>query len=471
MSKFPLYSLPKLYGWHLMPKQNLKETGKIYKYFGANWWDLLLDKKLPLHQGKITIKTSKAHAIIFVNIGKTPVKMTNSHTGDVYNVIPGKRSQVNNTFDKTITFTSSKPKNMIHVTKIGNINIILLQVQEIKNGKSSVKNSAIFDDFMLMTGVPDKDQYLNTVGIEGIDAVKVKGWKVVDVVEGAKSDYVEMFIDHWDKVNPKKRKAKPAVLIPEKIHWIWLRLDPKKKKYGKLKSVFYKFMRTWIERNPTFEINIWTDNPEFPVPKEFKDAVKIRGPNHIKSLIKRLPEQIRSKISYLYYNHPNVGARSDTLRQIILYLIGGVYADINDACCLAPLKKLCKKFDYFIGLEPVVYVNNAIIASKPKHIICKCMLAWLADSAHDFVREWKDDYFDAEQDEKDDFIVSYSGPIAMTTVINGVFDQYEKKLDHSLILPSSWIYPNYWIPESSDNWLKPVSICAHFDRRDYLKTS
>src|SRR3990167_6052063 len=98
LDKFPPYSLPKIYGWHLIPKQNLKETGKIFKYFGANWWDLLLDKKLSLEKEKITLASSKAHAIIFINVGCDEVKMTNVLTGDVYVVRPGKRSMVNNTF-------------------------------------------------------------------------------------------------------------------------------------------------------------------------------------------------------------------------------------------------------------------------------------------------------------------------------------------------------------------------------------
>ena len=188
--------------------------------------------------------------------------MTNKSTGDVYNIMPGKRSTVNNTFDKIVDLESSDPKNQIHLTKIGTIWIILLQVQQVRSGESLVKNTDIFSDFLLMTGVPDKDQYLNTVGIENLDFMVVNGWKYDDTESGIKSDFVELLLEHWEEVNPKKRSSSP-IKIPDVIQWIWLRRDPKKEEYGLLKPLFYKFMSTWINRNPEFTFNLWTDNPNF----------------------------------------------------------------------------------------------------------------------------------------------------------------------------------------------------------------
>lgn len=470
LAKFPPYSLPKLYGWHLIPKQDLKEKGKIFKYFGANWWDLLLDGKLPLNKGKITLKTKNAHAIIFINIGKNAVKMTDSHTGDVYNVMPGKRSAVNNTFDKTVTFTSSKKNNMIHLTKIGTIWIVLLNVQDVEDGEAFIKKSIIFNDFLLMTGIPDKDQYMNTTGIENLEYFIVDGWKYKDSESGVRSDWTELLLEQWDKVNPRKTTKAPGGGIPKKVHWIWLRRDPRKQEFGKLKPLFYKFMDTWIERNPGFSYNLWTDNPDFYVPAKYDDVITIRGPDEIKKLINKLPRgKIRNEIKYMYHNHLNVGARSDTIRQVILYYEGGIYADVNDGACLAPMEKMFKKFDFIIGMEPVMYVNNAIIGSKKGHKFNQYMIAWLAYNSREFVDEWKHDYIDEEQEAKDDYIVSTTGPIAMTFAIYGAMAAHEGSFKHSLILPAAWIYPNYWIAESPEMWLKPVSITAHFDRRDYLK--
>lgn len=466
-AKFPPYSLPKLYGWHMMAKQDIKDTGKIYQYFGANWWDLLMNNLLPISVGSITVKSKDAHAIIFINLGADSVKMTNTDTGDVYNVMPGKRSTVNNTFDRTITLTCSKPDSKMHLTKIGSIWIILLQIEQVKQGDALIKNSDIFNDFLLMTGVPDKDQYFNTVGIEQLRYHKIDGWKYIGEETGDKLHFAEMLLEQWDKVNPSKRSVAP-VGIPKIVQWIWVRKDITKNEYGPLKPVFYKFMNTWVERNPGFQFNIWTDNPNFKVPKQFADIVTIKGPEDIEQLMNKLPEEVRSKIKYLYKNHKNPGGRSDVLRQVILYYEGGIYSDINDGACLAPMEKMMEKYDYIIGMEPVMYVNNAIIGSKKKHPFGQAMIAWLAKNSKDFVEEWDIDYKDAEQVEKDDWVVSTTGPIALSEIIFGVMLRKKPGLEHTLILPSAWVYPNYWIAESPGIWLKPVSIFSHYDRRDFL---
>jgi len=471
LAKFPPYSLPKLYGWHMLTSQAIKDDGKVYQFFGANWWDLLMNDKLPISIGGVTVQTKNTHAIIFINLGSDAVKMTNNDTGDVYNVLAGKRSNVNNTYDRTIDLVCSKPESNIHLTKIGSIWLVLLQVEQIKNGTALVKNSDIFNDFLLMTGIPDKNQYLNTVGIENFDLFRTKNWQFLDTDSGNKSRLMDLILDQWEKVNPSKRIRSPTGGIPRVIQWIWLRRDISKNEFGPLKPVFFKFMKTWIDRNPNFVFNIWSDNPNFIVPKQFEDYVTVKGPDSISKLLDRLNPKIRDDIKYLFKNHQNPGARSDTLRQAILYLEGGMYSDINDGACLAPMEAMLKKYDYIIGVEPVMYVNNAIIASKPKHPFGKAMLTWLSHNSKSFVEDWKD-YFDAEQDEKDDYIVSTTGPIALTSAIFGVLEDENEneKLDYSLILPSSWIYPNYWIADSPGVWLKPVSITAHYDRRDYLAT-
>ncbi|RKX59642.1 MAG: hypothetical protein DRP29_04215 [Thermodesulfobacteriota bacterium] len=39
-----------------------------------------------------------------------------------------------------------------------------------------------------------------------------------------------------------------------------------------------------------------------------------------------------------------------------------------------PLEPFMEKFDYMIGIEPVIYVNQAFVAAVPKHIITKNFL-------------------------------------------------------------------------------------------------
>ncbi len=466
--KFPPYSLPKLYGWHMISKQ----SKGAQKDFGLNWWDLLYSDSLPLLRGSITINSKNVHSIIFINMGGTVVEMTNSVTGDLYKVFPGQRSTVNNTFDKLVTLTSSNKDTTINLTKIGSIILLLLRVDELKStsNDSSFNKTVLFTDFLLMSGVPDKDQYLNTVGLESMDLHRTKGWKFIETDSDRKISFVDSLLEQWAKVNPKSRKTlEPKSRIPKSVHWIWLRRDVKGQEFGPLKQKFYRFMDTWINRNPTFSFNLWTDNPDFVVPNKYVDVIRVRGPSDIKVLMNKFEGTIKTKIKYLYNNHANVGARSDTLRQAILYFEGGFYADVNDAVCLASLDKIAEKFDYIIGVEPVIYVNNAIIASKKRHMFTQAMLVWLAHNAHTFVDEWNDEYANAEQEDRDDYVVSTTGPIALSSVIWGTLRR--KTFSDSLILPASWVYPNYWIPSAPNTWLKPVSMFAHYDQREYLKTN
>lgn len=468
--KFPAYSLPKLKGWHMLLKQHISDNAEKKGFFGANWWDLLINNKLPLSYGEIEINTKNTHSVILLNMGLDDIQVKNNFTGDIYNVKPGSRSFVNNTEDRIIVLSVNNKQSEIYLTKIGNVSLVLLQVEQLKSGKSSVKDSDLFSDFLLMCGISDTEQYLNTVGIESMDCIITKGWDYIDTEGTIKSDFVQTILDQWEAVNPGKRKGKIDKPIPKNIHWIWLRKDINKEEYFPLKQKFYRFMHTWIDRNPGFKYNLWTDNPEFKVPEPFRDNITVRGPEDIGKLLNKLPDAVNKGIKYLYNNHPNVGARSDTLRQAILYIEGGVYCDINDAVCLSPIEDICSKFDYIIGLEPVIYVNNAIIGSRKGHPISKAMLAFLNYYSKSFVEEWKRDYIDAEQDEKDDYIVSTTGPIALTTVIWGLLRDNLEKYNHTLFLPSSWVYPNYWINESPGVWLKPVSIFGHYDGREYLKS-
>lgn len=466
-SKLPPYTLPRVLGWHLLTKQP-RDTGKIYKYFGYSWWDLLYLGKLGLKEGKITMKTKHASSIIFINMGVNNVIMTNKQTGDVYNVLKGSKAIVNNTNNKVVTFQADSKKVLINLTKISNVWLILLNIQDLKKGKSKIKDTPLMKDFLLMNGIADKDQYLYSVGIENFPLFDTQGWEYIDTIDRIKSEFSELLLQQWDVCNPGK-SSKPKSHIPLKLHWIWLSLDHKGKSFGKIKSRFYKFMDTWINKNPEFEFNIWTDNPDFYLPDRYCGTVNVRGPDDITALLKKLPKNVEKEITYLVKNHPNVGGRSDCIRQVVLYEEGGLYSDINDGACLVSMKKMCEKFDYLIGMEPVMYVNNAIMGGKRHHPIFQGMIAWLAYNSRSFVIEWKNDYAGATQDEKDDYIVGTTGPIALTSIIFGILESNPGKLEHSLFLPSAWVYPNYWMPTSPIEWLKPISFCAHYDLRDYLK--
>ena len=71
-------------------------------------------------------------------------------------------------------------------------------------------------------------------------------------------------------------------------------------------------------------------------------------------------------------------------------------------------------------------------------------------------------------------LLSQTGPIAFSSIINGVLNDDDNEyadelLPRTCIFPSKFVYSNYEIPESPLSWISPVTQSAHFDARDYLK--
>ncbi|KAJ0411671.1 hypothetical protein ATCC90586_002055 [Pythium insidiosum] len=73
---------------------------------------------------------------------------------------------------------------------------------------------------------------------------------------------------------------------------------------------------------------------------------------------------------------PNFGEKADIARYEILERVGGVYADV-DVECLRPLDELLSRFDFVAGVSNTscVEINNAVIASAPRHLIVQRLIA------------------------------------------------------------------------------------------------
>ena len=453
-----IHNSPLIPGWHLHNKKEIK--GSVYKNFGKNWWDLLSENKIGIKH-KIEIKqNADIHTYVMINMGHKTLEVTDKLSQEVYNIPSGHRSYLNQYKNKYLLVTNDK-NCLIQPVIIGEIVVVLFGIENTKK----ITNTALFNDFFLMCGIPNKHQYISTTDLNvWLEKYEIEH-RNLEIEEEERSEWAEFLETHWIECNPSNAIILPkSKSIPFKIHWIWISRVPGTE--NPLKKRFTKFIKTWIVRNPNCEYNLWTDSSNPGVPIELKDKIRVRNIKDIQNILNSLPNSIKNGVKYVYKNHPNVGARSDTLRQSILYVEGGCYADVNDMNCLMPIEDLFEKFDYMIGLEPGIYVNNAFMASAPKHIIPKNFLTFISINSREFVKEWKDDSPDMSKDEKDDLIVSQTGPIAMTSVIFGVID---KDLSNTCIFPCSWIYPNYGVTKSSENWLKPVSLTAHFDARDYLK--
>ena len=66
------------------------------------------------------------------------------------------------------------------------------------------------------------------------------------------------------------------------------------------------------------------------------------------------------------------------------------------------------------GMEPMLYVNNAFVAAAPGHIIVKNFLLFIAERSDEFIDDWDPD---DDVEEKDNLVVSQTGPIAFSSIM------------------------------------------------------
>jgi mannosyltransferase OCH1-like enzyme len=459
-----VYNLPLLKHWHSYA--DVKEVpGKTYQYFGYNWWDLMrsgiFQKSKYAGYGRLDVNVTKpVPGFVFVNCSKRPIRITNITTKEVYLVDPFSSRNYNKS--KKNILKANYDQCLMQYVIVGDAIVILLGLETVLSGENAIARSPLYTDFLLSSGIINPTQYYHTTGLNAYLAKTFRSGKKMETEEdGSMMDWVQTLEERWKKINPAKNVPK-GTSIPLKIHWIWLSRVPGTP--NPLKKKYTKFMKSWIVRNPNCEYHLWTDSSDPGISKEIKDKVKIMGQNEISKVLNSLPSESKQGIMYMYKKHPNVGSRADTLRQCILYTIGGVYADVNDMLCQIPIEAYMDKFDFMAGVEPMLYINNAFVASKPKHPIVRNFLQFIAQNSRNFVSDWDPNI---SKEEKDDLVVSQTGPIAFSSIIYGLISDQE--LPKTCIFPSKFIYSNYEIRDSPLSWLSPVSLCSHWDERAFLK--
>lgn len=459
-----VYDLPMLGHWHSYA--DVKEvSGKTYQYFGYNWWDLMrsgiLQHSKYAGYGTLNVDVKRpVPGFLFVNCAARPIKVMNTSTKEVYLIDKYSTRYYNKSAKNTLR--AEYGDCLMQYVTVGDAILILIGLEQILNGKSLVSKTPLYTDFMLATGVVNPTQYYHTTGLNAYLSKTVRDGKKVETEEDSSMmDWVQLLDERWKQINPAKKLPK-GPSIPHKIHWIWLARVPGTP--NPLKTKYTKFMKSWIVRNPSCEFFLWTDSSDPKIPKELKEHIQVMGANEINKVLNALPAESKSGIMYMYKKHPNVGSRADTLRQCILYTIGGVYADVNDMLCQMPLEAYMDKFDFMAAVEPMLYINNAFVASRPKHPIVRNFLQFIAQNSKDFVNSWDPNL---EKEEKDDLVVSQTGPIAFSSIIYGLVD--EEELPRTCIFPSKFIYSNYEIRETPLSWLSPVTLCSHWDERAFLK--
>ena len=135
--------------------------------------------------------------------------------------------------------------------------------------------------------------------------------------------------------------------IPKIIHQVWEgRTEPS------MPARLQILARTWKKKNPDWEYHLWNG-------EEMDKLVETHFPEYM-SLYKSFPYSVQ---------------RWDTIRYMILYLFGGVYADL-DSECFRPIDGLLEDKTMCFGEEPPsnnvypeidVLIGNAFMASEAKH--------------------------------------------------------------------------------------------------------
>lgn len=135
--------------------------------------------------------------------------------------------------------------------------------------------------------------------------------------------------------------------IPKIIHQVWEgRTEPS------MPARLQILARTWQEQNPDWEYHLWNG-------EEMDNLVETHFPEYL-SIYKSFPYSVQ---------------RWDTIRYMILYLYGGVYADL-DSECFRPIDELLEGKNMCFGEEPPsnniypeidLLTGNAFMASEPKH--------------------------------------------------------------------------------------------------------
>ena len=477
-----VYDLPLINGWHANTNVNPEKNKKIYGYFGYNWWDLMysgiLQKSKYVGIGSYNIIKSIGPGYLLINCSNKKLTIKNTFSGDVYNIFPYKYVYYNPTRENTLV--SDDNKCIFNQIKVGDSSYILVGVEDLLTGESNITKTVLFSNLLIGSGIINSELYYNTTGLNAYLSKSYRIGKHIETEEDMlMMDWVNTVEDRWNIINPTRRLPK-GDSIPHKIHWIWLsRLNNKTNNIiNPLNSKYYKFIKSWIVRNPNCEYYLWTDSIESGLNKELQDKIQIMNMDNIYDVLNKLPKESKDGVINMFENHPNVGSRADTLRQSILYVIGGVYADVNDMACLIPMEKYMDYFDFMAGMEPMMYVNNAFVASAPKHIITKNFLLQISENSDEYIESWDPNM---EKEEKDNLVVSQTGPVAFSSILYGIFHKDEDDEDdeykdnnniicpRTCIFPSKFIYSNYEIDDSPLSWLSPVTLSGHFDERAYLK--
>lgn len=219
------------------------------------------------------------------------------------------------------------------------------------------------------------------------------------------------------------QKAKEGV-IPYRFHTIWLG--------GELPERYKVNIETWKDLNQQYDFFFW-------------------GDDEAESLISEADHNIQQQ----YREAKNYGQKSDILRYLILYKIGGVYADI-DFVCLGDFEEL-HNVNFFAGicLEKEFQLNNGLMASNSGHRILENCLNGIEVNGH------KEIACDATR------TLYQTGPWVLTNAVNKyIFEDCERCPDDVMFWPPNYFHPFPAAKRNDENefwedYIKEYSLACH----------
>lgn len=422
------------------------------------------------------IKKFNNQTVLLINVSSNNIYCS-VNNGDEYFIKPNEYKQC---LCSNLEIKCRKRSNEKVLTKklfIENTIYVLLGLEDLINGRSTIYTSPLFTNFLIANGIPDSSQFMNSLGLNDI-ILKIgePNSKKVFIEEKFMIDFVYLLNEHWNntkKIFQRSKTSKILIpLIPKVVHWIWLKKDINSREEMKNEILdlhkFSKFINSWMSLNPSYNFMLWTNYEEENIIQKFSRKIEIKN-----IFLNDFSKNISNKgIKKMIFKAPNVALRSDTLRQYILYNYGGIYADINDLECLKSFDFLCENFSYLCGTEPMLYCNNAIIASKPKHFITKRILKFM-DLNCDGIFESYNKLIKENSKNKDfrsildGWVISKTGPKFYSEILFGFLDSKEN-LNDVLIGPSKMFYPNYKTNKPKNDWICPFSYTAHYDQRTFI---
>lgn len=282
---------------------------------------------------------------------------------------------------------------------------------------------------------------------------------------------MDMMELHYKYYNIYDQEISIKNYIPLNIHFIWL----KKNNDSKFVLGYYK---TWLNNHPKHKIYIWTNFDIIPEELLNNDKIIIQYQADILKLFKKYKNDFNNAIK-TYFTINLLGGKSDILRYLILYDMGGLYVDINDFECFKSTEQLFYQYDFVTGSETcfaesddLIFINNAFIMSKKEHLIIKRLL--LNINPNDKKINDNDVWYD-----QDDSLANITGVSLFRNIVLGyLLDPTIKNKTKYIVLPSIFLYPscfytkyNYHIMNYKDNkdkWLHSVSFATHYSQRSYL---